>query len=162
VRVVGCGSPDGGDDAAGLRVAELLEPRFEREGAVEVVRAPAGAHLLDLMEDADAVVVVDAVRTYGASRTPGTIVRLEPGAEGGPEASAVEPAGSLSSHGFGVAEALAMARVLGRAARVVLFGVEAGGTEVGAPATPAVERAIPLLAEMVRTEVGLLREEVAG
>jgi hydrogenase maturation protease len=78
VRVIGCGNLDAGDDALGIlavRAARSLVP-----DEVEVVEAGSGARVVDLLRDADSVVVVDAVlgvATDGSVGSAGSVIRLD-------------------------------------------------------------------------------------
>jgi hydrogenase maturation protease len=141
IRVVGIGGPVG-DDRAGLEAAARLAGN--RPDGVEVILAERpGAGLLELFDPADAVVLIDAVRS-GAC--PGTLHDLELREV---PASSLR---SLSSHGIGVAEALALGAALGRLpARGRLIGVEAGLTPggVGVSLSPAVEQALAAVIERV-------------
>ena len=127
--VIGLGNAFRGDDAAGLAVARGLgdDPRV-------VVHEGEPIGLLDAWEGADEVIVVDAARSGAA---PGTVHRLD-GLAG--------PSGLRgSTHAFGLAETLELARTLGRApARVTIYGIEgerfAAGEELSPPVAAAVER----------------------
>ena len=112
VRVIGCGNPEAGDDAVGLLAVGLARRRLPPE--VEVVQAGASVRVLDLLEDVDAVVIADAVRTPSGGRGPGTIVRAVGDAGG----LSSELRNSLSSHGLGLAEAVGLAAVMGPLPRV--------------------------------------------
>ena len=68
VRIVGCGNPDAGDDAAGLVAVDRARPLVPSD--VEVVTAPTALHVLDLLEDADTVLLVDAIRTTAGAANP--------------------------------------------------------------------------------------------
>lgn len=151
VRVVGVGNPEAGDDAVGLLAVRSVRPDLEALGA-EVVETGAGLHVVDLLSGARAVVVVDAVRAPSGGRAPGTIVR----AEAGPEGLPAEVGSSLSSHGFGVAEAVGLAAALDDAPRVVFLGVEVADVTAGHGLSAAVARALPELAARVVTEARLL------
>lgn len=144
VRVVGVGNPEAGDDAVGLLAVRAARPELEALG-VEVVETGAGLHVVDLLAGADLVVIVDAVREPSGARTPGTIVR----AEAGPEGLPAELGSSLSSHGFGVAEAVGLAAALGGAPRVVVLGVEAADVTAGHGPSPLVRDALPRLATLI-------------
>jgi hydrogenase maturation protease len=155
VRVVGCGNVESGDDAAGLLAVRQARPGLERIPGVDVVEAGPGLRLIDLMEGAEAVVVVDAVRSAPGARRPGDIVRAEAGPEGLPAALS----SSLSSHGFGVAEVVGLAGALGRVPRLVFLGVEALDVTAGhAPSGPVAE-ALPRLSEMIVSETERLLED---
>lgn len=147
VRVVGVGSGSG-DDAVGLLAVRAARAELERLG-VEVREVGAGVHLLDLLQDADAVIVVDAVRAEGLE--PGQIVRIEAGPGGLP----VETRGSLSSHGIGIAEAVALAASMPAPPRVVLLGVGAEAPD-GASLSDRVLASLPEATARVMAEARLL------
>lgn len=145
IRVIGCGNPEAGDDAAGLIAVRRARERLADTPEVEIELAGTGARALDYVIGSDGVVVVDAVRTPGGARPPGTLVELDVG----PEPLPAEVAASLSSHGLGLADVLGIGAALGSAPRVVFIGVEAEDVEVGHPLSPAVETAMPELVERV-------------
>lgn len=142
VRVIGCGNLEAGDDAAGLLAVREAAGRLPAE--VEVVEA-GPLQVLDLLDDADAVIVVDAVRTSDARRAPGAIVRAEAGPDGLPSTLR----SSLSSHGIGLAEAVGLAASLGPLPRITLIGIEVGEVAAGAPPSPPVREALPALVDAV-------------
>jgi len=151
--VIGCGSPEGGDDAAGPLAVRAVRARVGPQ--VEVVETGSPLRVLDLLEGADVVIVVDAVRSTGGGRAPGTLVRAK---ADGSAALPAELRSSLSSHGLGLAEALGLAAALGPVPRVVFHGVEVGTAQTGAPLSPAVEAALPALVDAVAASV----EEASG
>jgi hydrogenase maturation protease len=155
VRVIACGNPEAGDDAAGLLAIRGARPELEALPGVEVVEAGPALRVLDLLEGVGAVLVVDAVRSTGRARRPGDLVRFEAGPHGLP----AEARSSLSSHGLGLAEAIGLAGALGRVPRLVFLGVEAGDTTAGRPLSAAVARAIPDLQALAAVEVARLLEE---
>lgn len=95
--VVGIGQAAAGDDGVGLAVAREIAGR-----GVAVRESADASILLALLEAGHRLVVVDAVVGGGP---PGSVIRLAPDALG----SGPTP---LSSHGLGVAEAIALARML--------------------------------------------------
>ena len=103
VRVVGVGSDHFGDDAAGLLAARCVRAAAPAGVDVRECDGEVG-RLLDALEGAGRVVLVDAVRD---GRRPGAVGRLPPGA--------ALRLGGASTHGLGVADALALAAALGRA-----------------------------------------------
>ena len=152
--VIGVGSEFRGDDAVGLLAARRIG-----EEAPDGVRALAssgdGAALLEAFGEADTVVVVvDAVRS-GAP--PGTIHRLEADRRH-------LPAGLFpsSTHAFGVAEAIEMARALGRLPRkLVLYGIEGRDFQAGAALSGEVARALDEVIPRVLGEVAAPRAGIA-
>jgi len=130
VHVIGIGTAHA-DDAAGLAVAALLASRPLPDGVLVKTCMRPLPDLLDALEGADAAVLIDAARTGGV---PGAIHRLAQG-----DLACLR---SPSSHGLGVAQALALAAALGRApARVELLAIEASKTGCDA-LSPAVAASI--------------------
>ena len=129
--VVGVGQPDRCDDAAGLLVAEEVRRRAPR---CEVVTVTSPTRLIDVWDGRDDVVVVDAVRT---GRDPGEVSVVEV-----TERPLPARPGAGGSHGFGIAEAVELARSLDRLPRrLVVVGIEAGSFAQGSEMTPAVTAA---------------------
>jgi len=135
IRVIGIGSPFG-DDTAGMEVVRMLAHEPPATCELLIVDRP-GASLLDLMEDADAAILVDAVRS-GAR--PGTLHPLSF------DELIRWTAHLVSSHELGVAASIQLARPLGRApARGGLLGVEISPVPSRIPCPPltrAVQRAV--------------------
>jgi hydrogenase maturation protease len=149
VRVIGCGNPDAGDDAAGIVAVERAREALETIPGVEVLPLVSPLDVLHHLDGADAVVVADAIRTPGGARPPGTLVRAVAGPDG---LRAAEIGSSLSSHGFGVAEAFGLASAIAPLPRVVVVGVEAEQTAPGRPMSGAVRAALPHLTDSVVRE----------
>jgi hydrogenase maturation protease len=141
VRVIALGNEAAGDDGAALAAARIAGA----DGSLEIVLAGRpGVDLLDLLDPAASIVLVDVVQT-GAR--PGALVEMRLDAILD-HAVASAP---TSSHGFGPAEVLTLARSLGRALpHGVFLGVEGARFEAGAPLTEGVEDAIPALAAAIR------------
>jgi hydrogenase maturation protease len=145
VRVLCVGSPFG-DDAVGLRVAPLLEEGLGDEAQVSCHDRP-GVRLLEFLDGARKVILVDGVKSGAA---PGTLHRLEG------EAIYRHLAAHTSTHGFGLAEALALAVRLGYAPQeLVLHGVE---IDSAARFGAAVEAGLPQLVAAVRSELAQEKE----
>jgi hydrogenase maturation protease len=129
--VLGIGNDWRGDDDAGLEVARRLREAGLR--ALEQTGDPAT--LLDAWNGEDHVILVDAVRSGAA---PGTIHRLDARAVCLPAALF-----GASTHGVGVAEAIELARCLGRLPeRLELYGIEGKRFTVGGGLEPEVRRAV--------------------
>lgn len=135
--VIGLGNPDRGDDGAGRAVARLLRGRAPGLGIEE--QSGAAADLLERLATCDDVVLVDAAVT-GAS--PGTIHTIDAA-----DTAAIPTRAAASSHGIGVAEALALARLLhGRPRHCRLYLIEGLCFDRGAALSPAVAAAAEDLA----------------
>lgn len=130
VRVIGVGTGHG-DDAAGLEVARQLarQPLPPYVSVVECQRP--GLDLLEQIGDADAVVLVDAVRS---DQPAGTVHRIP--------LRDLRPRRDYSSHSLGVAEALQLAAALGRLPRrVEIVGIEGKGAAQD-ELSPAVQQGV--------------------
>jgi hydrogenase maturation protease len=155
VRVVGFGNPDAGDDAAGLIAVREARARLRDVPGVEVLEAGPASKLLDLMDDVEAVVAVDAVRFADGPRRPGEVVR----AEAGPAGLPAELGTAISSHGLGLAESIAIAGALGTVPDVVFLGIEADDVAMGRPPSQRVAAALPELVRLIECEVRRLLED---
>ncbi|MFH1157730.1 MAG: hydrogenase maturation protease [Pseudomonadota bacterium] len=117
--VIGIGNRDRGDDAVGCIIAERLKVRFE---TMEHDGEPAS--LMEAWDGRGSVILVDAV---SSGEKPGTLFYFDLQKQKLPEVF-----GHSSTHAFGVAEAVELARVLGRLPpHVLFFGVEGKNFSVG-------------------------------
>lgn len=145
VLVIGVGNAYRGDDAVGLWVIRRLQD--EVGDAVRIQEASGeGAALLESWQEADVVILVDAVRSGGA---PGTISRFDAHEQALPVAFF-----RYSTHAFSVAEAVALARTLHRLPpRFVVYGIEGHTFAAGIGLSPAVEAAVEHVVTQVRREI---------
>jgi len=143
--VIGVGNPNRHDDGVGLEIVRRLRPLLphaERGVAFE----GDGTGLLDLWEGEATVVVVDAVHS-GAP--PGTIHRID--ASGPTRFPTSAPS---STHGLSVAEAVLLARSLGRLPkRLVVYGVEGSDFSPGVGLSGGVARAVARAVESIANEL---------
>lgn len=154
VLVIALGNPDRGDDGIGPAVAARLEGRLPPGVALLVRRGD----LLGLIEDwagVAALVCVDAAAPLGE---PGRIRRLDLATD-----ELTRELSLASSHGFGLAEAVELARVLGLAPlRIVVYAVEGCRFTGGTALSAAVAAAVAETAERILAEVGRLLRPTAG
>jgi hydrogenase maturation protease len=142
--VVGIGNLERGDDAAGLEVARRLKER--RDGTIVLESSGDAAELMEAWRQAAQVIVVDALEANGS---PGRVYRLEPGPK--PLPSALRHA---STHSFGLATAVELARALGRLPpRLVVYGIEGASFGNGRGLSPEVARAVEEAVARVAREV---------
>ncbi len=144
--ILALGNPDRGDDDLGAAVARRLRGRLSP--GVELRELPGAADaLLGAWEGRRDVLVIDASAASGA---PGTVRRFDV-ADGPLPARML----SLSSHGFGLAEAVEIGRALGRLPeRLRIVAVEGASFAPGNPLTPEVEEAAERLAAGLLDELG--------
>lgn len=147
LAILGLGNTMAGDDGVGPVVLRRIEEAGVPPGVeLDVVGAP-GPELVERLLRPGRVWFVDAARE--ASSSPGDIVRARVGPDGQAELHRAEH--MVSSHGFGMAELLELARVKGGpVAEVELFGVVAERFDPGERLSPPVaEAAERLTAELL-------------
>jgi hydrogenase maturation protease len=139
--IIGCGNAERGDDAAGLLAARRL-----REMGIETREHDGeGLSLLEEWNGAARVILIDAVVTGAAA---GTISMWD--ARAAPVRREAFP---VSTHAFGVAEAVEMGRMLGRLPEsLVIYGIEAEQFERGAQPGAAVLEAVERVAQRIAQE----------
>ena len=134
ILIIGLGNPDRGDDAAGRAVAARLKARLPRDMRVTESGGEATALLARFCE-ADEVILIDAAMSGAA---PGTVERFEAHQTPLPAARF-----GMSTHGFGLAEAIELARALGQLPRrCVVYAIEGRSFAIGDPLSPEVEAAV--------------------
>ncbi len=134
--LIGVGNPERGDDGVGRVVARRLRGR---NGCARRVLECSGEAiaLMEAWTGFDDVVVVDACRGAGP---PGSLHRFT--ADQLARLASVRPRGYESTHGFGVAEAVGLARALGRLpSQLVIYAIEAGHFREGTGLSDPVDRA---------------------
>jgi hydrogenase maturation protease len=132
-RLIGIGNPDRGDDAAGWEVAA-------RVTSWETTCTMAGSFdLIDTWDGTDDVVIVDAMQS---GRPPGTIEWFDALAGDLPTFA------FTSTHAFGPAEIVALARAMGRMPRSLeVVGIEVDSIDHGAELSSVVADAVTALAK---------------
>jgi len=127
--VIGLGNPLMGDDGVGLAALARLRAEWQLEGVDLVDGATWGLSLLPVIEDAERLLLVDAIAAHGA---PGDVIELSR------ERLPIYLSRKLSPHQVDMRDALAVAELRGRLPNdVVAIGVQpervALGTELSAP-----------------------------
>ena len=148
VRILGIGSPSGDDQAGWLVVDALLASDVQStEIDIQKLDRP-GACLISLLDDADWVILIDAMQS---NESVGHIRHF--GADDWPAYRH-----GLSSHGLGVLDALALARELGSLpTRLDLYGIEIGAANPGEQASGKVQAAARQLARRIAADLKVTR-----
>ena len=152
VLIIGVGSDYRSDDQVGLVVARAL--RIQESGALRGVivleQSGEGTSLMAAWQDAGAVILIDAMVSGAA---PGSISRLDAREQS-------IPVGALrcSTHAFGVAEAIELARALNRLPpQVIVYAIEGESFDPGVELSPNVRQAAHVVVDRVVEEArGLL------
>jgi len=146
--VVGIGNWDRGDDGFGPAVAHRLMGRMS--SAVRILERSGDA--LAMIEDWDGIPSVIVVDAMAPISEPGQVHRIY-------LADSPLPIGFApsSSHAFGVAQTVELARSLGRLPQyLVAYLVEGEQFGTGAPLSPAVAASVEDVAERVLDELSAI------
>jgi hydrogenase maturation protease len=140
--VIGCGNLLRGDDAVGPVLVRRLLDRGLPDGCEVADGGTSGMDVAFRMRGADRVILVDASAT---GSEPGSVFRMR-----GSDVEQLPDLSTLNLHSFRWDHALAFAHWLLKDEHptdVVVYLIEAGGFEFGAPLTPAVEAAMDRLVD---------------
>jgi hydrogenase maturation protease len=156
--VVGIGNPDRGDDAAGIMVARLLRDTLAAEGkadlghSIEVVEHDGElTALLSRFDGVSEAFLVDACASGGPGPAVprGTVLRFDVSTTPLPQGEL-----GLSTHGFGLAEAIELGRALGQLpSRSIVYAIGGESFEAGAPLSQPVAAAVAEVATRMLTEI---------
>jgi len=143
--LIGVGNPFRSDDGVGRIIVQRL--RGEVPSNVKVQEESGdGTELLEAWKGADCAFLVDAVQS-GAP--PGTVHRLDARTEKLPTWFA-----HTSTHAFGVAEAIELARIMGDLPNhLVVYGIEGLDFSAGTELSPEVAEVVPAAANLVLREI---------
>lgn len=139
VCVIGIGNAFRRDDGVGLVVARQLRD-LTLPGVTVLEQGGEGLSLMEAWGDADRVIVIDAV---SSGSEPGHIHRFEVVDQELPDIFS-----GRSTHAFGLAEAIELARQLQRLpAQLVVYGIEGNSFEHGVGLSVEVDEAVVILVE---------------
>lgn len=140
--VLGAGSPLMGDDGLGVEVVESLAERWLEGPTLTFLDGGVwGMQLLPLIEEADRLIVVDAVK---AGRRPGTFVRLER------DEIPRYLRNKISPHQIDLSEVFAVAELRGTfPPHAVALGIEPEQIEAYEPISESVRATVPRLVSAI-------------
>jgi hydrogenase maturation protease len=145
VLVVGIGNPDRGDDGLSAAIISRLRGRTP-DGVRLLARNGDPLALINEWDGCGAVILLDAAM---AINEPGRIHRIDLAADSLP-LGWPQP----SSHAFGLAETVELARNLGRLpSNLVLYLVESKSFETGAPLSPAAADAVNQVVDRILADL---------
>jgi hydrogenase maturation protease len=143
--IIGVGNAYRRDDAVGLIVARRLRACGLENVTVREASGEGGA-LMDAWQDAQTVILVDAAQSGAAA---GTLHRFDAQREPIPTQFL-----HYSTHAFGVAEAIELARALRQLPlRVIVYAIEGQNFGAGDELSPDVARAVEDAVEQIRRDV---------
>lgn len=113
IKVIGIGSPFG-KDQLGLDTIEAIKNLTTNDNIEYITADRPGTQLLDLIKDANHVILIDAINE---SNRAGEIVQLS-------RSDLVNTGKPFSSHAIGVADTLSLGKILGLLPdSITLFGI---------------------------------------
>ncbi len=142
VLVIGVGNQLMGDDGLGLAALEQLQADWQWPPGVEFLDGGGwGISLLPAIEDAEEVILVDAIEAH---REPGELVVLE-----GDELPRMFDF-RISPHHIGIQDVLALLEFRGsRPSQLIAIGLQPARIEWGVGLSPEVAAAVPRLLKAV-------------
>lgn len=145
ILIIGIGNPYRGDDGVGLRITQDIKKKSPDHVNV-IEQSGDGISLMDSWKDADAVILIDAVHS-GAK--PGTIHRLDAHTQPIPAKFF-----HYSTHAFGVAEAIELARALKQLPPLfIVYGIEGKCFEAGIGLSLEVEKSAQEVVKRVQQDI---------
>jgi len=152
--IIGVGNEYRHDDAVGLIVARLLK-KLAPDCFTIIEHSGEGVALMEFLAGAETVIVVDAV---SSDMPPGSIHQLN-----AIEQPILREFSKHSSHAFGLAEAIELARVLRQLpANLVIYGIEGKSfeTDIGLSheVAQAAETVVQMIVKEYSSSIGQQRE----
>jgi hydrogenase maturation protease len=143
--VIGLGNLSRGDDALGRLVARRLKERNFVSVRIEECEGD-GTELMELWRGVEKVIVVDAILS---AEKPGTFYRIE---------ATLQPVAghflNSSTHNFGLAEAIELARVLGELPpHLVIYGMVGNHFAMNAQLSAEVAEGLEDLLQQLQAEL---------
>jgi hydrogenase maturation protease len=153
ITILGIGNTLFQDEGVGIHVLPLLEEMFQGDPTIEIVEGLTdGMKLLGPVEDADYLIVIDAIN---AGKKGGELITLV-----GDQIPAYFGV-KMSIHQLGFQEVLFAAKLRDRyPEHIVMFGMQPTSLELGVELTPANQQNLPQLAELIGQQVKQWRDAV--
>lgn len=150
ILIIGVGNAYRSDDAVGLVVARRLRQDMHLQADQVTIQEESGegTALLEACQEAELVIVIDAVQSGAA---PGSVHRFDARQQALPAVFSC-----ASTHSFGLAEAIELARALQQLpSHITVYGIEGKNFAAGMELSPAVEHAVDSVVERIRAECSL-------
>jgi len=140
LQIIGCGNLHRSDDAAGVLVAQ----RLRQLGIAAEVQPGSAFELVESWYKDDDVILVDAVVTGSPLGTIRVWEDRAPKIPSNPQ---------VSSHGFGVAEAINLARILQLLPHSLrVYGIEGKNFGIGENVSPEVLNSVEKVAQQIAAD----------
>jgi hydrogenase maturation protease len=138
------------DEGIGVHVANELAKMDLPEGVSVVEGGTDGFRLLNVITEADRLIVVDAVK---GGADPGSIYRFDI------DEVKSAPAGFKTSvHQIGILEVIDLSELIGRKPHTTVIGVEPKSLDMGMELSPEIHSKVPRIIELVLEEIKKTQE----
>lgn len=145
IVILGIGNILLSDEGIGVHVAnELMNIDLPPEVTV-VEGGTDGFRLIDIITEADRLIVIDAVK---GGAIPGSIYRFDID-----EVKDCPSGFKTSIHQIGILEVINLSSLIGKTPRTTVIGVEPKSLEMGMELSPEVKAKIPRIVEFVKEEI---------
>src|SRR4030043_1704816 len=145
IVILGIGNILLSDEGIGVHVANQLFKRALPENVSVVEGGTDGFRLLNVITEADRLIVIDAVR---GGANPGSIYRFD--------IDDVRncPSGFKTSvHQIGILEVIDLSELIGKKPHTTIMGIEPKSLEMGMELTPEIKSKIPRIIELIFEEL---------
>jgi hydrogenase maturation protease len=145
IIILGVGNLLLSDEGVGVHVAEELMKMGLPLNVSVVEGGTDGFQLLNIITEADRLIVIDAVRG-GAS--PGSIYRFDIG-----EVRNCPSGFKTSVHQIGILEVLDLSELIGKTPHTTVIGIEPKSLEMGMELSPEIKAKMPRVIELILHEL---------
>lgn len=142
--ILGCGNLLLKDEGVGVHLVEYLRGKALPEGVELIDGGTAGFELVDFIQKAEKVVIVDAVKGGG---NPGDIYCFSS------EDFDTEAAPKTSLHDITLKDIFKTAQEFGPLPKIRIIGVEPKIIEYGTELSPEIKRVLPKVSELALKEI---------
>ena len=145
IVILGVGNLLLSDEGVGVHVANELVKLELPPGVTVVEGGTDGFRLINVITEADRLIVVDAVKGGGA---PGSIYRFDIN-----EVQNCPSGFKTSVHQIGILEVINLSGLIGKTPQTTVIGIEPESLEMGMELSPEIKSKIPRIIELIWDEL---------
>lgn len=145
IVILGVGNLLLSDEGVGVHVANELVKLELPPGVTVVEGGTDGFRLINVITEADRLIVVDAVKGGGA---PGSIYRFDIN-----EVQNCPSGFKTSVHQIGILEVINLSGLIGKTPQTTVIGIEPESLEMGMELSPEIREKIPRIIELIWDEL---------
>ncbi len=143
--IIGCGNLLSGDEGIGVHLIEYLKHKTLPEDIELLDGGTAGFELIDFIQQAEKVIIIDAVKAGGR---PGQIYCF------GPQDFQTNAPPKTSLHGIGLTDIFGAIEKLQPLPKIKIIGAEPKDTSPGTELSGQLKQILPRLAQLALAEMG--------